>query len=81
MKGKMVSATQVCFTRKRQPTGHAKIECTHQTMMLQALLGQHWPAWRNRGHHHDSAAGFEQDWADGSTRGSTHLTHQAWRQL
>jgi hypothetical protein len=33
----------VCFTRKRQPTDHAKIERTHQTMTLQALLGQHWP--------------------------------------
>ncbi len=33
----------VCFTRKRQPTDHAKIERTHQTMTVQALLGQHWP--------------------------------------
>ncbi len=33
----------VCFTRKRSPTDHAKIERTHQTMTLQALLGQHWP--------------------------------------
>src|SRR5215470_3727063 len=33
----------VCFTRKRQPTDHAKIERTHQTMTLQALLGQQWP--------------------------------------
>jgi transposase InsO family protein len=33
----------VCFTRKRRPTDHAKIERTHQTMPLQALLGQHWP--------------------------------------
>ncbi len=33
----------VCFTRKRCPTDHAKIERTHQTMTLQALLGQHWP--------------------------------------
>jgi len=35
--------TNVCFTGKRQPTDHAKIERTHQTMTLQALLGQHWP--------------------------------------
>lgn len=33
----------VCFTRKRCPTDHAKIERTHQTMTLQALLGQCWP--------------------------------------
>ncbi len=33
----------VCFTRKRQPTDHAKIERTQQTMTLQALFGQHWP--------------------------------------
>jgi len=33
----------VCFTRKRCPTDHAKIERTHQTMTLQALLGQSWP--------------------------------------
>jgi hypothetical protein len=33
----------VCFTRKRCPTDHAKIERTHQTMTLQALLGQQWP--------------------------------------
>jgi transposase InsO family protein len=33
----------VCFTRKRRPTDHAKIERTHQTMTLQALLGQRWP--------------------------------------
>ena len=33
----------VCFTRKRCPSDHAKIERTHQTMTLQALLGQHWP--------------------------------------
>jgi transposase InsO family protein len=32
----------VCFTRKRCPTDHAKIERTHQTMTLQALLGQRW---------------------------------------
>jgi transposase InsO family protein len=30
------------FTRKRCSTDHAKIERTHQTMTLQALLGQHW---------------------------------------
>jgi transposase InsO family protein len=33
----------VYFTRKRCPTDHAKIERTHQTMTLQALLGQRWP--------------------------------------
>ncbi len=33
----------VCFTRKRCPTDHAKIERTHQTMTLQALPGQRWP--------------------------------------
>jgi transposase InsO family protein len=33
----------VSFTRKRCPTDHAKIERTHQTMTLQALLGQAWP--------------------------------------
>jgi hypothetical protein len=33
----------VSFTRKRCPTDHAKIERTHQTMTLQALLGQTWP--------------------------------------
>ena len=33
----------VCFTRKRCPTDHAKIERTHQTMTLQARLGQRWP--------------------------------------
>src|SRR5436190_6353687 len=33
----------ICFTRKRCPTDHAKIERTHQTMTLQALLGQRWP--------------------------------------
>ncbi len=33
----------VCFIRKRCPTDHAKIERTHQTMTLQALLGQRWP--------------------------------------
>lgn len=32
----------ICFTRKRRPTDHAKIERTHQTMTLQALLGQRW---------------------------------------
>ncbi len=34
---------EVCFTRKRCPTDHAKIERTHQTMTLHALLGQRWP--------------------------------------
>jgi transposase InsO family protein len=33
---------EVSFTRKRCPTDHAKIERTHQTMTLQALLGQVW---------------------------------------
>jgi transposase InsO family protein len=33
---------EVRFIRKRQPTDHAKIERTHQTMTLQALLGQQW---------------------------------------
>lgn len=33
----------VSFTRKRCPTDHA-IERTHQTMTLQALLGQAWPS-------------------------------------
>jgi transposase InsO family protein len=33
----------VRFTRKRCPTDHAMIERTHQTMTLQALLGQYWP--------------------------------------
>src|SRR5438132_769825 len=32
----------VCFILKRCPTDHAKIERTHQTMTLQALLGQRW---------------------------------------
>jgi len=32
----------VRFTRIRRPTDHAKIERMHQTMTLQALLGQHW---------------------------------------
>jgi transposase InsO family protein len=32
----------VIFTRKRQPTDHALIERTHQTMTWQALLGQTW---------------------------------------
>ncbi len=32
----------ICFTRKRCPTDHAKIERTHQTMTLQTLLGQRW---------------------------------------
>jgi hypothetical protein len=31
----------VRFTRIRRPTEHAKIERLHQTMTLQALLGQH----------------------------------------
>jgi len=33
----------VCFTRKRGPTDHAKMERTPQPMTLQALLGQRWP--------------------------------------
>jgi hypothetical protein len=33
----------VGFIRVRRPTDHAKIERTHQTMTLQALLGQQWP--------------------------------------
>jgi hypothetical protein len=33
----------VSFTRPRQPTDHARIERTHQTMTRQALLGQTWP--------------------------------------
>jgi transposase InsO family protein len=33
----------VCFTLKRCPTDHAKIERTHQTLTMQALLGQRWP--------------------------------------
>jgi transposase InsO family protein len=33
---------RVRFTRIRRPTDHAKIERMHQTMTLQALLGQHW---------------------------------------
>ncbi|HJZ49986.1 MAG TPA: hypothetical protein VKE41_22580 [Roseiflexaceae bacterium] len=33
---------EVSFTRKRQPTDHALIERTHQTMTWQALLGQRW---------------------------------------
>jgi hypothetical protein len=32
----------LCFTRKRCPTDHAKMERTHQTMILQTLLGQRW---------------------------------------
>jgi hypothetical protein len=32
----------VSFTRPRQPTDHARIERTHQTMTRQALLGQTW---------------------------------------
>jgi transposase InsO family protein len=34
---------EVCLSCKRCPTDHAKIERTHQTMTLQALLGQYWP--------------------------------------
>jgi len=33
---------EVSFTRKRQPTDHALIERTHQTLTWQALLGQTW---------------------------------------
>jgi hypothetical protein len=33
----------VGFTRVRRPTDHAQIERLHQTMTLQALLGQSWP--------------------------------------
>jgi len=33
---------QVSFTRIRRPTDHAQIERLHQTMTLQALLGQSW---------------------------------------
>jgi transposase InsO family protein len=33
---------EISFTCKRCPTDHAKIERTHQTMTLQALLGQAW---------------------------------------
>jgi transposase InsO family protein len=33
----------VVFSRVRTPTDHALIERTHQTMTLQALLGQSWP--------------------------------------
>ena len=33
---------EVRFTRIRRPTDQAKIERMHQTMRLQALLGQHW---------------------------------------
>src|SRR5260370_1206633 len=33
---------EVNFIRKRCPTDHAKIELVHQTMTLQAMLGQHW---------------------------------------
>jgi transposase InsO family protein len=39
----LVLGIDVCFTRKRCPTDHAKIERTHQTMTLQALLGQRLP--------------------------------------
>ena len=31
------------FTRVRRPTDHAQVERLHQTMTLQALLGQSWP--------------------------------------
>ncbi len=34
---------EVRFTRVRRPTDHAKVERLHQTMTLQALLGQTWP--------------------------------------
>jgi transposase InsO family protein len=33
---------QVSFTRVRRPTDHAQVERLHQTMTLQALLGQAW---------------------------------------
>ena len=33
---------EVSFTRKRRPTDHAQVERVHQTMTLQALLGQSW---------------------------------------
>jgi transposase InsO family protein len=33
----------ISFTRKRCPSDHAKIERTHQTMTLQALLDRRWP--------------------------------------
>ena len=34
---------EVSFTRPRQPTDHARIARTHQTMTRQALMGQSWP--------------------------------------
>jgi hypothetical protein len=34
---------EVGFTRVRRPTDHAQGERLHQTMTLQALLGQSWP--------------------------------------
>jgi hypothetical protein len=34
---------EVGFTRVRRPTDHAQVERVHQTMTLQALLGQSWP--------------------------------------
>jgi transposase InsO family protein len=34
---------EVSFTRVRRPTDHAHVERVHQTMTLQALLGQSWP--------------------------------------
>jgi hypothetical protein len=34
---------EVGFTRVRRPTDHAQVERVHQTMILQALLGQSWP--------------------------------------
>ena len=34
---------EVGFTRVRRPTDHAQVERLHQTMTLQALLGQSWP--------------------------------------
>src|SRR4029078_8185950 len=34
---------EVGFTRVRRPTDHAHVERVHQTMTLQALLGQSWP--------------------------------------
>lgn len=33
----------VGFTRVRRPTDHGQVERLHQTMTLQALLGQSWP--------------------------------------
>jgi hypothetical protein len=34
---------EVSFTRVGRPTDHAQLERVHQTMTLQALLGQSWP--------------------------------------